>query len=643
MNINETDPHFSKEYLADSLSIWNHASISLIDIRHHIINPEESLNHYVMPSSGFIFAITNKAQLLLGDVCYLVKRFGLYHGGKGTMLSIYPMEDWVEYYLLLYKPEKNSHNKELSRLLKYRNPFAVQYGFAPHNPLFFIERFQQMYERWKAPTSLNLFYGKTIFYQLLYEIYEELEQGEICILESDIIGMACRYFKNHYSETIVISNMCDTLGISYSHFHRLFKKQIGKSPQEYLIAIRLSSAMKWLSDSNASLREISEHCGFPDQYNFHRLFVKNIGMTPITYREKSSIDMRDYIIDNIVSFPYNEKDDVRSNKLNVNGGNLMYKEMKNKAFVAAALSLMLLLSACNTAPSNKLSTDSAQSVTTQSLETNVSGQKSNETRTVSTMMGDVEVSVNPQRIGVWVYEQELYSLGVTPISASNGNYQNVWPDIPTFSYAPDKEELMSLEPDLLITYDDENFYNEYKDIAPVIAIPLTSSAEETLRFIGDLLNLSDKAEQFIQEFNSKAQASKNQVEAAGILGKTVALIEPTKDQIWIYDNAYGRGGSILYDYLEFKLTDTVKNELGDNHFMNISYEVLAQYCNADYIVVVTGEGYDSLKENAVWQSLSAVQSDQVIEFDPAALSGRGLDEKTLSYFTDCFVGKTAEE
>jgi hypothetical protein len=38
------------------------------------------------------------AEVSLNDTVYRVERFGLFHGGKGTELSITPMDDWVEYY-----------------------------------------------------------------------------------------------------------------------------------------------------------------------------------------------------------------------------------------------------------------------------------------------------------------------------------------------------------------------------------------------------------------------------------------------------------------------------------------------------------------------------------------------------------------
>lgn len=173
---------FSSESLADALQLWNRAAISLVDIRHNLISPHDALLKYRMPASMFVYTTGAKAEVLLDDTSYYMERFGLFHGGKGTELSISPIGDWLEYYMVLYKAgEPAFHKREYNRLLERVNPFKQRYGFAPDNPLFFAEQLRKMFERWQGPTPLNHFYGKTAFYQLVYEVYEELDKGKVDI------------------------------------------------------------------------------------------------------------------------------------------------------------------------------------------------------------------------------------------------------------------------------------------------------------------------------------------------------------------------------------------------------------------------------------------------------------------------------
>lgn len=615
----------------NAIRIWNSASISLFDIRHNLISSNDPICDYRLPASTFLFTIGGESEILMNDTSYGVNRFGLFHGGKGTQLSVLPGCDWLEYYMVLYKTSEPPIRKsEYSRLMEQGNPFWQQYGFEPDNPIFLSELMRKMYEKWKEPVPLNLFYGKTAFYQLVYEIYDELQNGTIPVLQPDIVAMAKRFMDGSYTQNVSIQDMATSLNVSYSHLHRVFSRQMGKSPQEYLTEVRLNAGRKSLEQSELSLREIANGTGFSNEHHFNRMFVRHIGVTPGEYRKKMATNKRDYALGNCTSFPYNLESQVSFDKLKGKGATNMLKQMRSKSVIAAALSLMLLLSACGTAPAT--STTGADSSTPIVTSQTKSAQK--ETKTVSTVMGDVEVPVDPQRVAVWVYEQELHSLGVTPVSVSPGNYEEVWPGIQTFSYAPEKEELLALEPDLLITYDDASFFETYQSIAPVICIPLSTPPEEALRLIGDILNLSDKANELIAAFDKQVERAKASIDEVGALGKTAVLIEPHGDEIWLYDNAYGRGGSVLYDYLGFQLPELVKNELGAQHFLKLSLEVLPQYCNADYVVVVANDTYNELKERAIWKSIPAVKNNHVIEYAAEQYNGRGLDSKTLSFFSN---------
>lgn len=393
----EHESVFIKEIIEDFIYIWQHSSIDLIDIRHKLINSEEPLENYRMPTSIFFYTSSGRAEIILDGISYTVERFGIFHGGKGIELSIYPKSDWLEYYMVLYKAgEPFTGRKRYSQLLECNNPFQQQYGFVPDNPIFLSELFRKMYEKWREPTSLNLFYGKTAFYQLIYEVYEQMDKGHIAVFQPDIVAMVQRFIAQSYAENINIQDMANVFGISYSHLHRLFSRKMGTSPQKYLVKTRLNACKEWLEQSELSMREIAHETGFSDEHHFNRMFVRHTGMTPGEYRKKMTTNRRDYALGNLISFPYNEESQVSLDELEGKGVTSMLKQMKSKAVVAAALSLMLLFSACSAAPANTSGADAIQT-TSQVTKAEEIGK---ETRIISTSMGDIEVPANPQKIAV---------------------------------------------------------------------------------------------------------------------------------------------------------------------------------------------------------------------------------------------------
>lgn len=79
---------FTPEMLETMAYIWTRSSISLIDVRHQSIYPEQPLRQYKMPSSTLVYAYGGTAHVQLNETAFAMERFGLFHGGKGTLLSI---------------------------------------------------------------------------------------------------------------------------------------------------------------------------------------------------------------------------------------------------------------------------------------------------------------------------------------------------------------------------------------------------------------------------------------------------------------------------------------------------------------------------------------------------------------------------
>lgn len=623
MNKDKKQSDFTQKEIAAAIQIWNRASITLLDIRHNLISPEEAVRQYRLPASTFIYT-SGRAELSLNNTRYHSDRFGLFHGGKGTELLIRPQGTWLEYYLVLYKfGEPAFHRREFHKLLEETNPFRQQYGLTPANPLLFADQLKKIFEHWKSPAPLNLFYGKGAFYQFVYEVYAELEQNNVQILEPDMISMAVRYLDEHYGESISIQELCEMLGISYSHFHRNFKQKIGSSPQEYLIRTRLEAAVGLLETSDASLREIAFCCGLGDEQGLYRLFKKKTGVSPSAYRENLHTRMRDDALQNIVSFPYNYEDQVSPGELKGKGEIFMFKQIRSKAAVAAALSIALMMTACGTAPANTGGEGSVptSAMTSQAAETEETEPVEEGTRTISTVMGNVEVPVNPKRIVVDYLIGDVVALGVTPLGvakAEEGDAKTAFADkiiesVSIESWELDAEEVMALEPDLIILAFSQDPYEDLSKIAPTVYVPYGDmTTEERIQFIGDVLNKPEAAETVLNSYKEKISTAKQTLQNVGLADAEVTIGQFGDDGSYIA-GAKHAVGVVVYNELGLKVPGKVQTEIidKDEYWGNVSMEVLETFCG-DYIISL-GEIPATLNDNAVWQSIPAVQNGKIID------------------------------
>lgn len=86
------------------------------------------------------------------------------------------------------------------------------------------------------------------------------------------------------SECIEVSALADACALSRSHFSRAFKCSTGLSPQDWVRAQRLERAKDMIQNTDMTLTQISQECGFCDQAHFSHFFTRREGMNPMTWR-----------------------------------------------------------------------------------------------------------------------------------------------------------------------------------------------------------------------------------------------------------------------------------------------------------------------------------------------------------------------
>jgi iron complex transport system substrate-binding protein len=238
------------------------------------------------------------------------------------------------------------------------------------------------------------------------------------------------------------------------------------------------------------------------------------------------------------------------------------------------------------------------------------------TRTVKTVKGEIEVPANPKRIAVNFYQGDLLALGVKPIATEKVEGETAFKDELKGVKEIEKwepEEVMALDPDLLIVTSEED-YEKLNKIAPTVLVPFGEfTTEERVTLLGEVVGKQDEAKKVLENFKQKVDDSKEKLNKAGLMDKKFTLLESHSGKTWIYGNKYGRGGEIFYDYLDLKAPDVIEKEIIDaDQYREISLEALPEYCE-DYVINSTWGGKDTLTENDIWNNMIAVKEGKVIK------------------------------
>lgn len=88
-----------------------------------------------------------------------------------------------------------------------------------------------------------------------------------------------------------VKYFADKLCLSSNYFGDMFKKETGKSPQEYIQEKVIELAKERISDTADTVSQIAYSLGFQYPQHFCRLFKKRVGYTPSEYRAQIGLSM----------------------------------------------------------------------------------------------------------------------------------------------------------------------------------------------------------------------------------------------------------------------------------------------------------------------------------------------------------------
>ena len=88
---------------------------------------------------------------------------------------------------------------------------------------------------------------------------------------------------------ISVTNIAKELKLSREHFSRLFRKETGLTPAEYILREKMLYAARLLKEGMLSCKEIADRLGYVNATNFTRAFKQSFYLTPKEFRIKGGI------------------------------------------------------------------------------------------------------------------------------------------------------------------------------------------------------------------------------------------------------------------------------------------------------------------------------------------------------------------
>jgi YesN/AraC family two-component response regulator len=102
---------------------------------------------------------------------------------------------------------------------------------------------------------------------------------------SALVKRMVSFLHQNYARPLSRWEVAKALGISEDYLSRVFNRELGLSPWDYLNRYRVLQAKTLLHHTSNSIRTIAHQVGFRDQSYFSRVFHKFTGLSPQIYRD----------------------------------------------------------------------------------------------------------------------------------------------------------------------------------------------------------------------------------------------------------------------------------------------------------------------------------------------------------------------
>lgn len=145
--------------------------------------------------------------------------------------------------------------------------------------------FIRLTEEFLSKRNFYLEFSSIILKRIIFNVLRALTTDSKTEKKAELI---LTYIRQNYARSISNVHIAKTFGYHPYHVNRLVKSATGMTVHKYLGFIRIEAAKRLLCETDKSVTEIAELCGYESLCIFSRDFKLKVGKTPGEYRKSTA-------------------------------------------------------------------------------------------------------------------------------------------------------------------------------------------------------------------------------------------------------------------------------------------------------------------------------------------------------------------
>ena len=236
--------------------LYQFASFRFFEKKEHHIERFCSVNVLLMVYQGVLRFSENGEQVEVRAGEYYIQKKNCYQAGE--------LASDAPHYLFVH----------------FDGEWSDQPNALPHRGSFDYAKLSELMKQIDTASHRKDVYAKQqyLFHKLLLSLRQQVPSNA----SADKLS---KYVEENITSITSLADLCEAFHYSKNYVERLFQREFGVSPIQYINDVKIKKAMYLLETTSKPIIEISEECGYFDYPYFFKRFVQKAGVSPSVWRK----------------------------------------------------------------------------------------------------------------------------------------------------------------------------------------------------------------------------------------------------------------------------------------------------------------------------------------------------------------------
>ena len=236
--------------------LYEFASLRFFEKKEHHIERFCSVNVLLMVYQGVLRFSENGKQVEVRAGEYYIQRKNCYQTGE--------LASDAPHYLFVH----------------FDGEWSDQPGALPYRGSFDYSTLSELMLQINTASHQKYMYAEQqyLFHKLLLSLRQKVPSNALA-------DKLSKFVEENIAEITSLSDLCEAFHYSKNYVERLFQREFGVSPIQYINDVKIKKAMYLLETTSKPIAAISEECGYFDYPYFYKRFIQKVGVSPSEWRK----------------------------------------------------------------------------------------------------------------------------------------------------------------------------------------------------------------------------------------------------------------------------------------------------------------------------------------------------------------------